>query len=323
MTQNSENILTPSSLDPGAGNCSVSSENLSNVSRSRKNGATGPRTTQGKERSKHNALKHGILSKVALLKDESRAEYDSLQNGLRENLQPEGTLEEILVEKLALCAWRLRRLIIAETAEIQTSIEFQSWNAVERQAQRATNISDYSILYEGGLIRRIANTEVLEKCLELLNELSEAIEDNGFNLKSDAEILTKLYGEPSREQWQRTLINSYEALLRTSECSEDERRQHGYATPKRCIEKFLEEVNGEIKRLERYKKAHASVESEKMKLEVLRQHVPFTPQFDHLHRYEASLERNFDRTLNQLERAQRMRLGQPVLPKLEVQHSLS
>ena|SRR5215467_11596703 len=38
---------------------------------------------------------------------------------------------------------------------------------------------------------------------------------------------------------------------------------------------------------------------------------------------ELSLERNFDRTVGQLERVQRMLLGQPVLPKLEVHHSVS
>lgn len=54
-----------------------------------------------------------------------------------------------------------------------------------------------------------------------------------------------------------------------------------------------------------------------MKLEALRQNVPLAPQFDHLLRYEASLERNFDRTLNQLEGAQRMRLGQAVRPNSE------
>ena len=36
-------------------------------------------------------------------------------------------------------------------------------------------------------------------------------------------------------------------------------------------------------------------------------------ELDYLLRYEASLERNFDRTLGQLERLQRMRLGHPVL----------
>jgi len=51
--------------------------------------------------------------------------------------------------------------------------------------------------------------------------------------------------------------------------------------------------------------------------------VPDGPGLDRLLRYEASLERSFDRTLSQLERLQRMRLGQPVLPKLEVRHSLS
>jgi len=37
--------------------------------------------------------------------------------------------------------------------------------------------------------------------------------------------------------------------------------------------------DAEIKGLERYKKARASVESERMKLEALRQHVPLTPQW--------------------------------------------
>ncbi len=52
--------------------------------------ATGPRTPQGKERSKFNARKHGLFSKAVLLQDEPRAEYDALLNGLMENLQPHG-----------------------------------------------------------------------------------------------------------------------------------------------------------------------------------------------------------------------------------------
>lgn len=321
--QDCENNLSAVDLATPSGNGTASAGVPSNAEHSQKSGATGPRTTQGKERSKRNALKHGILSRAALLKSESRAEYNTLLNGLRENLQPEGTLEEMLVEKLALCAWRQRRLIIAETAEIQRSIESLSWNKVDRQAEGATKISEYSIRCEGGLIRRIADAEVLERCLELLKELSEEIEDNGFDPKSDAEVLSKLYGEASREKWQQTLFDSYQIWLTTAECSEKERQQRGYATPEQCKDIFLKELGGEIKRLEHHKKARASVESEKMKLEVLRQHVPLTPQFDHFLRYEASLERNFDRTLSQLERVQRLRLGQPVLPKLEVHHSLS
>jgi hypothetical protein len=45
---------------------------------------------------------------------------------------------------------------------------------------------------------------------------------------------------------------------------------------------------------------------------VLRRSIPDSHRLERLLRYEASLERAFDRTLSQLERLQRMRLGQPV-----------
>ena len=47
--------------------------------------------------------------------------------------------------------------------------------------------------------------------------------------------------------------------------------------------------------------------------------VQLTPEL--LLRYEGSLERQFDRTLTQLERAQRTRLGQPVPPPVKVELS--
>jgi hypothetical protein len=54
--------------------------------------STGPRTLHGKQRSKYNALKHGISSRKLVLKNESRAEYDSLVKGMYEDIKPQGTL---------------------------------------------------------------------------------------------------------------------------------------------------------------------------------------------------------------------------------------
>ncbi len=45
-------------------------------------------------------------------------------------------------------------------------------------------------------------------------------------------------------------------------------------------------------------------------MEKLRLSIPEGPGLDKLLRYEAALDRSFDRTLSQLERLQRMRLGQ-------------
>src|SRR5882762_11325525 len=68
--------------------------------------STGPRTPLGKQRSKYNALKHGIYSKAPLLKDESRAHYRSLLQELLEYHRPEGSTEELLMEKLTILIWR-------------------------------------------------------------------------------------------------------------------------------------------------------------------------------------------------------------------------
>ena len=78
---------------------------------------SGPRTKEGKAKSRQNALKHGIFSDIVVLEGESRAEFDSLLLGLRNDIQPEGTLEAFLVEKLAAIIWRLRRQMIADGAQ--------------------------------------------------------------------------------------------------------------------------------------------------------------------------------------------------------------
>jgi hypothetical protein len=99
------------------------------------------------------------------------------------------------------------------------------------------------------------------------------------------------------------------------------RANNGFASPAECKENFLEEVNEEIGRLKRYQKAQVSMQANRRKLESLGQNVPDTPASERLLRYEAHLDRAFDRTLNQLERLQRMRLGQPVPPPIKVQLS--
>jgi len=89
----------------------------------------GPRTQQGKEKSKYNSVKHGIFCRAVVINGESRAEFEDLLNGLRNDLQPEGTLEEILVEKLAALFWREHRLIIADgEANIRNGIDFLGLN---------------------------------------------------------------------------------------------------------------------------------------------------------------------------------------------------
>ena len=83
--------------------------------------STGPRTREGKARSAANAMTHGVLSRNLLLPDEDEAEWQELLTRLVTELQPVGTLEQILVERIAVAAWRQRRLVRVETARIQVA----------------------------------------------------------------------------------------------------------------------------------------------------------------------------------------------------------
>ncbi len=88
-------------------------------------------------------------------------------------------------------------------------------------------------------------------------------------------------------------------------------------------EKFLEMLNEYIAKLDGIPKVAKYISDRAGRLERLCSVVPETPRLDRLLRYEANLDRSLDRTLSQLERLQRMRLGQPVAPELKVRHSLS
>ncbi|MFH1374539.1 MAG: hypothetical protein ABII79_12165 [bacterium] len=88
--------------------------------------STGPRTPAGKSRVKFNALKHGLLAKSVILpirsRSEKRSHFDALLAQLIDELKPVGILEDMLVEKIAVSYWRLRRALRAEAGEICDNI---------------------------------------------------------------------------------------------------------------------------------------------------------------------------------------------------------
>lgn len=72
---------------------------------------TGPRTARGKATSRRNAWKHGILS-IAVVLDEAEdaREWQAHVDGIFESLRPEGHLEHMLAERVAIALWKMRRV---------------------------------------------------------------------------------------------------------------------------------------------------------------------------------------------------------------------
>ena len=77
--------------------------------------STGPRTPEGKDRSKYNATRHGLSGKLVVAPGEDPAGYDRLLQELIASYQPANTAESILVEEIAQNFWRLQRARRIET----------------------------------------------------------------------------------------------------------------------------------------------------------------------------------------------------------------
>ncbi|WP_435016785.1 hypothetical protein TA3x_004361 [Tundrisphaera sp. TA3] len=71
--------------------------------------STGPRTPAGKEKSRRNALKHGLAGDGVVLLPEQTAEVDALAATLESELQPSGPMGRILVRRIAVMSNRLDR----------------------------------------------------------------------------------------------------------------------------------------------------------------------------------------------------------------------
>ena len=79
---------------------------------SRRNGAKsrGPKTPAGKARSAQNALRHGMRAlRYVVLPDEDGVAFQALEAALMDELAPVGTLQVVLVRRVAMAAWRLAR----------------------------------------------------------------------------------------------------------------------------------------------------------------------------------------------------------------------
>ena len=83
----------------------------------------GVKTETGKNTSKMNALKHGLLSRECLVRDESKEELVELIKEFRHSLKPEGALQRLLVDRITVNAWRLRRALRAESIAITNELD--------------------------------------------------------------------------------------------------------------------------------------------------------------------------------------------------------
>jgi len=71
--------------------------------------STGPRTAEGKAAVAKNATKHGLFARQIVVIPENQADFDALRDEMLKELDPVGTMESLLAERIVSLAWRLQR----------------------------------------------------------------------------------------------------------------------------------------------------------------------------------------------------------------------
>lgn len=109
----------------------------------------GPKTETGKEVARWNATRHGIRSPAPVIPGLEKAEdWEDHRDGVLENLSPDGHLELVLAERVALLSWRLHRVTRYERESIALSqekveedvMEIQGFNPRTRDAMHPQDV---------------------------------------------------------------------------------------------------------------------------------------------------------------------------------------
>ena len=284
----------------------------------------GVKTEDGKAIVKYNALKHGLLAREAVITAgdgaENPEEFAALLADLKEQFNPVGTVEEMLVEKVATSYWRLRRACKYEVGLIRNELD----NMVDKYYHETTwdNVRKHK-----------TEDEVLQQIEEEHDGIEEWKQDKKTLTKmhKDDKPLDDIYDWETNWEWLQDKVID---LLDQDEESDEittpsELRSHlnkaGWSDDQ-IWEAHIEICDERIKyHTQQIAELEKTQKQNVLKLQVLSKlgSIPSKHELDRLLRYEGAIERQFYKALNQLERLQRLRAGESVPAPVEVDVNIS
>ncbi|MCP4261192.1 MAG: hypothetical protein GY774_27350 [Planctomycetes bacterium] len=279
----------------------------------------GVKTQEGKAIVKYNALKHGLLAKETVITvgegAESPEEFNSLLEDMRTQLNPMGTLEEMLVEKIVVAYWRLRRAYRYEVGLIRKELDTATddFYSEEDWQHKKVNKTDEEIDQE------------IEENKGIIESWNQDKKDF-TKMRKQGKPLEDIYDWEGNWEW---LEDKFQYLVHEHEDYDgfDPQNLREFLNNKadwsddQIWEAHIELCNEQI---DKHKKKVADLgkqkQQNKLKLQVIKKlgNIPSKCELDRLLRYEGAIERQLYKALNQLERIQRLRAGDNVPAPVEI-----
>jgi hypothetical protein len=196
---------------------SVSSKKLK-ANRRNAQKSTGPTSEEGKKRSRRNALKHGVLASSPVITaaggGEDAAAFKEFVYALVRDGAPVGTLEEMMVEKIALCWLRQMRSARFDAVMSQRAFEEENYRYLSEAVKLAS---------ESTIGRAQAREKILAKLPAEIGGFVDMVLpanppklkiNDGFTLPADQDLNRLLRYETSNQRQLAYAINQLERLQR-------------------------------------------------------------------------------------------------------------
>jgi len=300
----------------------VVSERKRQANRSNAKRSTGPKDTR---RTRYNAQKHGLLSQAAIIQTgdakEDPRELESLLEALREDLEPEGRLEEILVDRIASCVWRLRRAQRAEVGEIRRGADSAEMDAMIATADLydlALQGGKMSLVpgggggSYGGLIRTTLGIARIRKALK---EMKGVVEEQGFLTEEALAVVADMCGV--REGSLAFTLSGVSSIARDDLQEKDDEEpstRRDDLSPEKCQKILLDLIDTETARLKNEAELVAKKEQLEWDAAILARHLPSDEILGKILRYETAIDRQMYRALKELRELQAARRARSTHP---------
>ena len=143
------------------------------------NGSTGPRSTDGKQRSSQNSLKHGLCSEKLILPDEDPAEFEEVKHKWLNDTHYDESLLITFAEQTAVAEWLYRRALRRHNEAEQRLYDLQPdpflWTP--DQIKLIDRFQRYLTTRERAFNRAAANYERFHNdCRRLYEEANQLLE---------------------------------------------------------------------------------------------------------------------------------------------------
>ena len=263
-------------------------------------GPTGPCTAEGKARSRQNATKCGVHARHVLPGEEKEAR--TLLAAYKRELNPRTVIESEIIVELVINRLAKRRLRKYQRHEFEKAHAAAILEQIRKREQRKTEPLVRTIKLESG--SQLADCMHPENCIASLRMLRKNVEDRGPDREIDLSSIRFTYGEKLSPAAAK-LVALFENTNSAQALRERGDQEQAIPDSPKLKEEILSTIDLEI----RYQEALLQLEEKIEQLEAESGDCVLPPELvlDRILKYDAALDRQFDRLLKRLENLRRSR----------------